>query len=522
MGRRISTYGIDSVVAGNDRWIGSDVSSGNATMNFTPDGLSLYYIKNGYVDPSKDGLIFTFKPFPTADIKGAFNLRSETSGDIPLDNTLTEVVVSNLDNNRTNIRPLLNYLSGRDIKILNPENGVSNDYAIYTVGTVADHNTNFATVALTYVTGVTGATLASGDTVVLTPISGGAGGSNVTPFVLSDHSVTELNDVTSAGSGSIITALERTNLMGLLTWMAAAEPKLDNIADQANRVGFSPNQVTGASITKSASITDAQGVVSNFNFDDITPLSDAPDTTNILMGINVNGTPWRIRAGSVDPSQGNFVTASLDLSFSGQTDDGDARGDVILTPTWTIPTGASLRSINLQGPGITNQMTVPMDGSGDAITLSNVSLPVGRHTWRISFDGTDDEGVSRLIHVERTLTITAPPVFARAGFDPDATATNLSAADINTFTTSTMAMPAMIDAQSSGTANISSYIWVLLGTDVRFTVIEDGGGPIAFENAMPVTIGGISYNAYRSSAHVVDQGVVGGNSFEFPLTIRYS
>ena len=513
MGRKKSTYGIASIVAGNDEWIGTDVSNADATMNFTPDVLSLYYIKNGLVDPARDGLIFTYKALPTTDIKGAFNLPTDSASNIALDNTLTSVVVSNLDNERTNIRPLLNYLVGADVKILNPARGDEHNYAIYTIDSVTDRGTSFATLALTFVTGNPSSILAFGSTVALAPISSST--SNATPFVLGDHSVTELNDVTSAGSGAIITDTERTNLGGLQTWRTTAEPKLDGIATQANRARFSPNAVTGATFANSVAVVDSAGNVNNFNFDDITPLSDAPDTNNILMGLDVNGTNWRIRS-SATPTQGNFIQSTLDLSFSGQTDDGAVTGDVTLTPAWTVATGATLTGVALSGPGITGSRTVPVEGTGDAIVLNNVALAVGRHTWTVTFTGTDDEGVDRTVTTDRTLTIAAPTVFARAGFNPEPNAADLTS--IGTFSTSTQANPSTINANTSGTGNGASYIWLLLERDVRFTIIEDGGGPIAFEAGVDVTIGGIEYEAYRSTENQVDQG----GTFMFPLTIRYS
>ena len=149
---KISTYGIDSVVAGNDLWIGSDADNGNATMNFTPDNLSLYYIKNGFVDPSRKGIIYTLKDYPTTDIKGVFNLPTASSGNIPLDSNLTEIIVSALDNNRTNQGALLNYFSsGHHVKIECVTSGTSTaqrqnleNYAIYTVSSVTALDANRA------------------------------------------------------------------------------------------------------------------------------------------------------------------------------------------------------------------------------------------------------------------------------------------------------------------------------------------------------------------------------------------
>lgn len=43
---RISTYPKDTVVSGNDIWIGSDGDNGLITKNFSPDALAAYYNDN--------------------------------------------------------------------------------------------------------------------------------------------------------------------------------------------------------------------------------------------------------------------------------------------------------------------------------------------------------------------------------------------------------------------------------------------------------------------------------------------
>ena len=264
MGRRISTYANDVVVDGNDKWIGSDVSNRDRTMNFTPDNLSLYYNSNGYGTPSRHGIVFTYKPFPTTDIKGLFNLRSNigstTTNPLPLNNTLTEVLVSNLDNNRTNIRPLLDYLAGKDIKISTPQVGPNDNYAVYTVGTVSDYDgeDDYAVVQLTYVDGPDDARLTSMQTAVISPLSGtGSGGSGT--FDLSTHSVEDLRDVTSAGSGRIITAAERTAIGTNTTAQEANALKLSNITDRANRVTFSSTGAPDATLAQSVTVTTITG-----------------------------------------------------------------------------------------------------------------------------------------------------------------------------------------------------------------------------------------------------------------------
>ena len=56
---RISTYPIDDVISGSDKWIGSDAGFNNATKNFTVNKVVSYINSSNSVD--SDSLMLNFK-----------------------------------------------------------------------------------------------------------------------------------------------------------------------------------------------------------------------------------------------------------------------------------------------------------------------------------------------------------------------------------------------------------------------------------------------------------------------------
>ena len=67
---------------------------------------------------------------------------------------------------------------------------------------------------------------------------------------LSSHSATELNDITSAGSGAIITSSERTTINNALTSI----PTLQQVTDEGN------STTTGMSLGGNLTVSDAEGI----------------------------------------------------------------------------------------------------------------------------------------------------------------------------------------------------------------------------------------------------------------------
>ena len=229
---KISRYGIDTLVSGNDRWIGSDADNNNATMNFTPDNLSLYYITNGYADPVRTGLLFMYQVQNT-DAKGVFNLPSHTAtstlANIPLDATLTDIRVSKLDNNRVNQSVFINYIVGSPIKIITPTATQEGNYALYTLNSVTDEGSYF-NLRLTFLAGQPNARITP-NSVVSISLLGIGGGSTGGTSVFVDNNAEGGIDFTTNGtdvSGIANVTQLRTDVNGKLT-QPSGNPTVDSI-----------------------------------------------------------------------------------------------------------------------------------------------------------------------------------------------------------------------------------------------------------------------------------------------------
>ena len=184
MGRKIKNYSTSAEVGGNDRWIGSDASAQNATMNFTPDRLSLYYARNGYVEPGRLSILLTYQDF-NHDSKGVFNTTADPHAtpvvlEIP---NLTTVYVSKLDNNRIDQTIIWEYYKDGIIKIITPETYKASSFGIFTLKEVETYteNDNYLVLTLEHTAGPEFAKITPGDVVSLTPIGipGSGGGINV-------------------------------------------------------------------------------------------------------------------------------------------------------------------------------------------------------------------------------------------------------------------------------------------------------------------------------------------------------
>jgi len=64
---RISTYPIDDLVTGNDKWIGSDVSNKNATKNFTPNKVADFLNSSNKID--SQSLRYMYQDWQLGDLR---------------------------------------------------------------------------------------------------------------------------------------------------------------------------------------------------------------------------------------------------------------------------------------------------------------------------------------------------------------------------------------------------------------------------------------------------------------------
>ena len=237
MGRKIKNYGTSVEVGGNDKWIGSDASRQDATMNFTPDILSLYYAKNGYVEPGRLSILLTYQAFNT-DAKGVFNISGVSPSTPVILNIedLTTVYVSKLDNNRINQLPIWEYYRGGSLKIITPETIKAGSYGFFILEDVVPYieDDQYLALSLRYVSGSNDAIITPGDVVSITPIASLEGG-GIVP-----------NNATISLNGGV--GIEP---IGIFT--------LDQATDETLTVDLSDTKVIPGAYTNANIIVDQQG-----------------------------------------------------------------------------------------------------------------------------------------------------------------------------------------------------------------------------------------------------------------------
>ena len=415
---RISTYALDDTLEQDDKIIGTDTSSANATMNFSLQQLGEFYTRTGLADAST---VFTFDvaaqaygtTIPTTLENGTIYFNFNVAAD------LSEMIIPIETNSGVATLPFVNAISNevviinqagagrglhygfydvgqvlpdtqRDVEILGTvrgyripltihasgatTTGLPTGHAVVTpigiVGTSQDLTTRLLTdLANVDVTSAQAAafraaigagsastfdgsftsltslpTTVSGYGITDASISGrtiSIGGTDITVpgtagqvgiVTLAGHDVTELDDVTNAGSGQIITATERTAIGDNTTNLS------DHEADVAN-----PHSVTATQV--------GLGNVDNTTDAD-KPVSDA---TTTALGLKADTTALHPAASKgSNGTTGNVVT---DITVDANTQ--------AITPTYgTITQTSGGTSHAVFTPRITGSATQVVAANG--------------------------------------------------------------------------------------------------------------------------------------------------------------
>ena len=305
MGRKIKNYNTSAEVGGNDRWIGSDASAQGATKNFTPDGLSAYYAKNGYVEPGRLSILLTYQGF-NHDSKGVFNTTTNPHAvpvvlDIP---NLTRIYVSKLDNNRIDQTIIWEYYKGNVIKILTPELEKAVNYGIFALHDVVPYNENDKYLVLTveHRVGPAQATITPGDTVSITPLS------------ISDGNEIIPNNAMISLSGGV--GIEP---IGSFT--------LDQATDEILTVDLSDTKVIPGSYTNANITVDQQGRIIDATDGSEAVVNDSTITLDGVNGIDATDSftldqptdaTLTIGLGSTGVAAGEYTNTNLTVDEQGR------------------------------------------------------------------------------------------------------------------------------------------------------------------------------------------------------------
>tara|TARA_R110001632_G_C11350460_1_gene418354 strand:- start:1628 stop:2428 length:801 start_codon:yes stop_codon:yes gene_type:complete len=128
---RISTYPIDDVVTGDDRWIGTDVSNKNATKNFTPNNVAAFLNSSNKIDTQS--LRYKYQHWKSGHVReaGAISLEEQSPDTSVLFSSISSFKISEKEKGKsTSVSTFYTSpLVGSFVLITNAKN-VSN-WAIY-------------------------------------------------------------------------------------------------------------------------------------------------------------------------------------------------------------------------------------------------------------------------------------------------------------------------------------------------------------------------------------------------------
>ena len=217
---RIQTYAQDSNVTFQDKLIGTD-SATSATKNFTIQSLMDVINQLSGVDMF-DGLVFKYVAFEPAatDPAGTLNLVGGVAASQAFSAT-TQIILSKKVVNSVDVENYVTSFSGKKIKV--SKQGDFDKFGIFNVTNVQNHsNTRYLVLTVTH------------------KESNGSFDPNSFYFLsfYGVPKVTDLDDVTNAGSGLIITDAERTTLG------TALQPAdiIDNVISTDANKALSANQ----------------------------------------------------------------------------------------------------------------------------------------------------------------------------------------------------------------------------------------------------------------------------------------
>ena len=228
---RISSYNQDDSLNKLDKVLGTDSGTG-ATKNYTIESLAEVVNEAGLIQVF-DGAHYEFKSYvlPSESPAGVINFNQSSASTVNYANINT-VYISVEDANNTFLGEYLSHVDQDYIKINKKDD--LNNFGIYKVTALQQPNPQYRTLSVTCL--ASGGQIEPGDKVFVSNFAA------TVELILNEHSVTELNDVTHAGSGQIITATERNTLSSLDENALLHSDVADSLDNEGTDVPLSANQ----------------------------------------------------------------------------------------------------------------------------------------------------------------------------------------------------------------------------------------------------------------------------------------
>ena len=229
---RISQYDQDSTLNKLDKVVGTDSATG-ATKNYTIDSMIGLVNSEDLVNVF-DGVSYAFKSYEAGSTnpRGIINLNAGAAANSPFSG-ISQIYISVLDKHGNSIANYLDDTINSFIRIVQKTN--IDTYGVLEVTAVADHDGG-AYKLLTVTPRVNNGNIVVNEEYFVSNYSA------VFDQDFSDDSVTEFSDVTSAGSGQIITNAERTSLNNFTANGLLHSDVVDNVTSTTTDVPLSANQ----------------------------------------------------------------------------------------------------------------------------------------------------------------------------------------------------------------------------------------------------------------------------------------
>ena len=227
---RISTYGLDSTPSLSDKWIGTD-SATNSTKNFSVESIVDLLNDNSLIDQF-DGVIYEYKTLDAElDPTGIIAI-TETGNAVTAFSAVTQIFLSVKQASGDNVANYIQAFNEHYIKI--NQQGNLNNFGIFQVNEIQDYNSNYKKLLVNFIEG--NGSIHSQERYFVSNYQ------SIIDKDFSDDSVTEFGDVTSAGSGQIITNTERSNYNEIHVNGLRHSDVIDDLVSNNNDVPLSANQ----------------------------------------------------------------------------------------------------------------------------------------------------------------------------------------------------------------------------------------------------------------------------------------
>ena len=136
---RIQNIELDRNLTGADKFVGTDASN-NATVNFSIDQLSEYFLQTGYADPSRIGFVYDYtRTYASGNVIANGELQVEFATPLPANPSWRHVVALHFNatsENGADFTPAAQIISNQIIKLTGVDSITDQAYSYYNVESV--------------------------------------------------------------------------------------------------------------------------------------------------------------------------------------------------------------------------------------------------------------------------------------------------------------------------------------------------------------------------------------------------